>query len=62
MTLGEFKAWLAGYMETIGGPPNDDQWKRIKEQLALTGVNTQRPPNNYLGQINQAQLNNYPSA
>lgn len=35
MTLNEFKAWLDGFEEALGGnPPNADQWKTIKGKLA----------------------------
>lgn len=35
MTLSEFKAWLEGFEEAMGGnPPSADQWKAIKAKLA----------------------------
>jgi hypothetical protein len=34
MTLSEFKAWLEGFTEAIGGPPSQEQWDRIKEKVA----------------------------
>jgi hypothetical protein len=33
MTLGEFKAWLDGYMDDRGASPNAREWKKIKKQL-----------------------------
>lgn len=34
MTLSEFKAWLEGFEEAMGGnPPSADQWRTIKEKL-----------------------------
>lgn len=34
MTPKEFKAWFDGFTEAMGGIPNKDQWKRIKERVA----------------------------
>lgn len=33
MTLAEFKAWFEGYTESLDGPPNAKQWKRIKGRV-----------------------------
>lgn len=33
MTLGEFKAWFAGFTEGMKGTPNTKQWARIKERV-----------------------------
>lgn len=34
MTLPEFKAWLEGFEEAMGGkPPTAEQWVAIKEKL-----------------------------
>ena len=35
MTLAEFKAWFEGFTESMDGPPNAEQWDRIKERVAL---------------------------
>ncbi len=35
MTVSEFKAWLEGFEEAMGGkPPSADQWKSVKAKLA----------------------------
>lgn len=35
MSVSEFKAWLEGFEEAMGGnPPSADQWKAIKAKLA----------------------------
>ena len=33
MTLSEFKAWFEGFTESLSGPPNPDQWKRIQDRV-----------------------------
>lgn len=33
MTPEEFKSWFAGFTEALAGPPSDEQWKRICEQV-----------------------------
>lgn len=33
MTLSEFKAWFEGFTETLEGPPNAKQWKRIQARV-----------------------------
>lgn len=34
MTISEFKAWLEGFEEAMGGnPPSAEQWKAIKARL-----------------------------
>lgn len=39
MTLSEFKAWFEGFTEDMDGPPNERQWKRVKERVKeITGV------------------------
>ena len=35
MNLSEFKAWFEGFTESLSGPPNAKQWKRICEKVAL---------------------------
>ena len=35
MRLSEFKAWFDGFTETMDGAPNEKQWVRIKEKIAL---------------------------
>ncbi|MNL34378.1 hypothetical protein D3C87_1563490 [compost metagenome] len=49
MTVSEFKAWLEGFEEAMGGnPPSIDQWKAIKAKLAkIDGV--LKPPVVYRG-------------
>lgn len=43
MTLSEFKAWLEGFEEAMGGnPPSSDQWRTIKEKLKR--VEIVKPP------------------
>ena len=35
MTVSEFKSWLEGFEEAMGGnPPTAEQWKAIKAKLA----------------------------
>jgi len=34
MTPQEFKAWFDGFTEFLQGPPNEDQWARIKARVA----------------------------
>ncbi|WP_312405273.1 hypothetical protein [Rhizobium sp.] len=42
MTVSEFKAWLEGFEEAMGGnPPSAEQWKSIKAKLAKVN---DRPP------------------
>lgn len=44
MTLNEFKAWFEGFSEIMEGPPNDDQWKRIKARVdEIDGAPTNYP-------------------
>lgn len=43
----EFKAWFEGFTESIGGPPNEQQWARIKEQVGRLAAQT-ASPNRYL--------------
>lgn len=39
MSLSEFKAWLEGFEEAMGGnPPSADQWKMIKAKLAKVEI------------------------
>lgn len=33
MKTSEFKAWFAGYVENLDGPPNKKQWKRIQARV-----------------------------
>lgn len=35
MTPQEFAYWLQGYAELSDGPPNEAQWKLIKDNLAV---------------------------
>jgi hypothetical protein len=38
MTLNEFKAWFEGFTESMAGPPDAAQWKRIKARVKeITG-------------------------
>lgn len=38
MTLSEFKAWFEGFTETLEGPPDAKQWKRIQARVKeITG-------------------------
>ena len=47
MTLSEFKAWLEGFEEAMGGnPPSAEQWRTIKEKLKR--VTTQEAVKPYL--------------
>lgn len=49
MTLSEFKAWLEGFEEAMGGkPPSADQWKAIKEKLAKVVILKSEPQKPYL--------------
>jgi len=35
VTVAEFRAWLEGFEEAMGGkPPTAEQWKAIKSKLA----------------------------
>lgn len=34
MTPEEFKSWFAGFTEALTGPPDEQQWRRICEQVA----------------------------
>ena len=39
MTLNEFKAWLEGFEEAMGGnPPTAEQWASIKAKLAKVEI------------------------
>lgn len=39
MTVAEFKAWLEGFEEAMGGkPPTAEQWKAIKAKLARVTI------------------------
>lgn len=33
MQLSEFKAWFEGFTESMNGPPNAQQWERIKSKF-----------------------------
>jgi hypothetical protein len=33
MTFAEFKAWFDGFTEAMDGPPNAEQWTRIKARI-----------------------------
>lgn len=33
MHLSEFKAWFEGFTEDMNGPPNKDQWARIRKRV-----------------------------
>ncbi len=38
MTTQQFKAWFEGFTEQMSGPPNELQWKRIKEKISSVQV------------------------
>lgn len=39
MTVAEFKAWLEGFEEAMGGkPPTAEQWKTIKAKLSRVAM------------------------
>ena len=38
MNLAEFKAWFDGYTEDMSGPPNEDQWAKIKAKVNIIGA------------------------
>ena len=41
MTLSEFKAWLEGFEEAMGGnPPSAEQWRTIKDKLKKVTATT----------------------
>ena len=33
MHLSEFQAWFEGFTEEMKGPPNKDQWAKIKKRI-----------------------------
>jgi len=38
MTPEQFKSWFEGFTEALSGPPNEEQWQRIKAQVAAIQV------------------------
>lgn len=43
MTPSEFTAWFYGFTEGMDGPPNAEQWLRIKEQVELLRIGANEP-------------------
>jgi hypothetical protein len=44
MTFKEFRAWLAGYSESIDGVPTLEQWQKIKAEIAGIEKEQVKPP------------------
>jgi hypothetical protein len=38
MTITEFKAWLDGFTDAMEGPPNAEQWGKIKSKIEALEV------------------------